>query len=135
MSGLLLSLHLLVGRLPGYNDHPVVVRSLRRSPGRSAEQLLRQEEVEESLLANAAADGGATTARADWSKMAMVYLGQDRLYTFNQWSGDYSVWQYGALIPPPTARRLAVRPIEKKPHPPADAARRTPPPPAQSGRA
>ena len=32
--------------------------------------------------------------------MAMVYLGQDRLYTFNQWSGDYSVWQYGALACP-----------------------------------
>ena len=101
MSLLSLSLHLLPGRLPGYNDHPVVVRSLRRSPDRSAEQLLRQEEVEESLLARAAAGGGATAARADWSKMAMVYLGQDRLYTFNQWSGDYSVWQYGALAPPP----------------------------------
>jgi len=100
MPGLLLSLHLLIGRLPGYSDHPVVVRSLHRSPDRSAEQLLRQEEVEESLLASAAADGGATAARADWSKMAMVYLGQDRLYTFNQWSGDYSVWQYGALACP-----------------------------------
>ena len=132
MSGLLLSLHLLIGRLPGYSDHPVVVRSLHRSPDRSAEQLLRQEEVEESLLATAAADGGATAARADWSKMAMVYLGQDRLYTFNQWSGDYSVWQYGALArhPPPTAHcasphNTPTRPLTTRP----------PPPPAQNGRA
>ena len=134
MSGLLLSLHLLIGRLPGYSDHPVVVRSLHRSPDRTAEQLRRQEEVEESLLANAAADGGVTAARADWSKMAMVYLGQDRLYTFNQWSGDYSVWQYGALAlhpPPPTAHSLCVspqyttRPLTTRP----------PPPPAQNGRA
>ena len=99
MSGILLSFTLL-GRLPGFNDHPVVVRSLHRSDSvQSAEQVLRQQEVEESLLARAATDGGATAARADWSKMAMVYLGQDRLYTFNQWSGDYSVWEYGARCP------------------------------------
>ena len=82
----------LTGRLPGYKDHPVVVRPVHRSSQLSAEQLLLQQEVEESVLS------GTTSARADWSKMAMIYLGQDRLYTYNMWSGDYSAWQYGACM-------------------------------------
>ena len=81
-----------IGRLMGYSDHPVVVRPLHRSSELTPEQLLQQQEVEDTLLAS------TTAARADWSKMAMMYLGQDRLYTYNMWSGDYSAWQYGACM-------------------------------------
>lgn len=73
---------------------PVVVKPLELLP----HQLLMQQEVEESLLAARASDAsdGAepTTARAEWSRTAMVYLGQDRMHTYNQWSGEYSVFEY-----------------------------------------
>ena len=73
---------------------PVIVKPMQLLP----HQLLMQQEVEESLLAARASDeaDGAepTTARAEWSRTAMVYLGQDRMHTYNQWSGEYGVFEY-----------------------------------------
>lgn len=67
--------------------------------------LLTRPAPEAALVPNAApkqVEGGAgkptpldVAPRHDFSGVAMTYLGRNRVLSFNQWNGEYSLWQYG----------------------------------------
>ena len=76
--------------VPPRMGHPVV-EDQDDQPARSLED--EQERREGRLLAR------GTSVGADFSQVQLTYLGRDRLLSFNQWTGEYELWQYGELTP------------------------------------
>jgi hypothetical protein len=81
-----LSVGAVGARAPAHDGH--LLAPVEEDPaGSFAED---QERREAHLLAR------GSSVRADFSQVQLTYLGRDRLLSFNQWTGEYDLWQYGA---------------------------------------
>ena len=80
--------------------------------GAHSDALLPKHQVEGSRPSASKPTALHTAPRHDFSGVQMTYLGRDRVLSFNQWSGEYSLWQYGALR---AAHSLGAHPLTPLP--------------------